>query len=106
MKVLITPVGSAGDNYPFIGVGAELARRGHRVSVVTNNHFAPLVRGLGLEFVSVGTDEEYRELLRNPGIWHPRDGFKHIMAGLGQVNGRILDAVRPRVDSDTLIVAG
>ncbi|HEY7119538.1 MAG TPA: glycosyltransferase [Tepidisphaeraceae bacterium] len=106
MDVLITPVGSAGDNYPFIGLGTELARRGHRVSVLTNDHFAPIVRGLGLEFISTGTDEEYRRVINNPDIWHPRKGFKHIMAGLGEVNGRLFDLIRPRIDNQTLIVAG
>jgi rhamnosyltransferase subunit B len=106
MNLLLTPVGSAGDNYPFIGLGACLARRGHRVTVLTNDHFAPLVRAAGLEFVAVGTEEEYRQVISDPGIWHPRDGFKHIMRLLGEQNGRLMNLIRPRLGADTAIVAG
>ena len=106
MNFLLTPVGSAGDNYPFLGVGAALARRGHRVTVITNDHFAPVVRALGLDFVSVGTDDEYRRVIADPGIWHPRDGFKHIMANIGEYNDRLLNLLRPRVNADTAVVAG
>src|SRR5437867_5615641 len=84
VNVLITPVGSAGDNYPFIGLGVELARRGHRVTIITNDHFEPLIRGSGLNFVSIGTDEEYRSVVNDPSIWHPRYGFKYIMALVGE----------------------
>jgi UDP:flavonoid glycosyltransferase YjiC (YdhE family) len=106
MNFLLTPVGSAGDNYPFIGLGAELARRGHRVTVLTNEHFAPLVRAAGLEFVAVGTEEEYRQVISDPGIWHPRDGFKHIMRLIGEQNARLMNLIRPRLGPDTLVVAG
>jgi UDP:flavonoid glycosyltransferase YjiC (YdhE family) len=106
MNFLLTPVGSAGDNYPFIGLGAELARRGHRVTVLTNEHFAPLVRAAGLEFVAVGTEEEYRQVISDPGIWHPRDGFKHIMRLIGEQNARLMNLIRPRLGPDTAIVAG
>jgi UDP:flavonoid glycosyltransferase YjiC (YdhE family) len=105
MNVLITPVGSAGDNYPFIGLGVELARRGHRVTAITNDHFEPLVRGCGLEFVSIGTDAEYKEILRDPEIWHPKRGFKVIMSLIAKQNRRLFDAVTARVDDETLVVA-
>jgi rhamnosyltransferase subunit B len=104
MNVLITPVGSAGDNYPFIGLGVEFARRGHRVTVLTNDHFAPLVRGRGLGFVSIGTDEEYRSVITDPVIWHPRRGFKRIMDLVAEQNQRLMKEVRSRIDADTLIV--
>lgn len=106
MNLLLTPVGSAGDNYPFLGLAAELVRRGHRVTVLTNDHFAPLARSVGAEFVSVGTEEEYRKVIDEPGIWHPRDGFKHIMRLIGEQNQRLLDLIRPRLTADTAIVAG
>jgi UDP:flavonoid glycosyltransferase YjiC (YdhE family) len=106
MNLLLTPVGSAGDNYPFIGLAAELVRRGRRVAVLTNDHFAPLVRSVGAEFVSVGTEEEFRRVIDEPLIWHPRDGFKHIMRLVGEQNGRLLNLIRPRLTPDTAIVAG
>jgi UDP:flavonoid glycosyltransferase YjiC (YdhE family) len=110
MHYLMTPVGSAGDNYPFVGLGVELARRGHRVTVLTNDHFAPVVRGSGLEFLSLGSDEEYRGFLADPEIWHPKRGLKTIMAMTADGNRRIFAAVehfvREHGQSDSAVVAG
>ena len=106
MNVLLTPIGSAGDNYPFLGIGTELARRGHRVTVITNDHFAPVVRGSGLDFVSIGTDDEYRGFLADPDIWHPKRGLQTIMSMVGEGVGRVFDAVQSRiVPGETIVVA-
>jgi UDP:flavonoid glycosyltransferase YjiC (YdhE family) len=110
MNFLLTPVGSAGDNFPFIGLGRELAGRGHRVSVATGGHFEKLVRATGLAFISIGTDEEYRAFLRDPDIWHPRRGFQKIMTGVAEQNGRIYDVVERFVaenaSGDVAVIAG
>jgi UDP:flavonoid glycosyltransferase YjiC (YdhE family) len=105
MNVLITPVGSAGDNYPFVGLGIELARRGHRVTVISNDHFGPLIERSGLEFVSVGSVEEFDEIIRDPQIWHPTRGLKKIMDAVAEQSRRLFDAVHQRIDDRTLIVA-
>jgi rhamnosyltransferase subunit B len=105
MHVLITPVGSAGDNYPFIGLGIELARRGHHVTVISNDHFGPLIERSGLEFVSVGTVEEFDQIIRDPEIWHPTRGLKKIMDAVAEQCRRLFDAVSQRIDDRTMIVA-
>jgi rhamnosyltransferase subunit B len=105
LNFLITPVGSAGDNYPFIGLGVELARRGHRVTVFSNDHFGPLIQRCGLEFVSVGTDEEYRSNIADPNIWHPKRGFEMVMQMVGKLIHRVMDAVTARIDDQTAVVA-
>lgn len=105
MNVLLTPIGSAGDNYPFIGLGRELARRGHRVRVLTGDPFAAAVRDNGMEFVSVGSEEEYRRAISDPAIWHPRKGLARVMELLGRQVDRLLDALPPLITPDTLVVA-
>lgn len=105
MNVLLTPVGSAGDNYPFIGLGRELAHRGHRVRVLTGDPFAAAVRDNGMEFVSVGSEEEYRQAISDPAIWHPRKGLARVMELLGRQVDRLLDALPPLITPDTLVVA-
>src|SRR4051812_30859061 len=105
MNILITPVGSAGDNYPFVGLGVEFARRGHRVTVFTNTYFEKLVRDSGLEFVAVGTQQDYERIIRDPEIWHPSRGLKTIMKGLGDHGSQLLDTLLPHVGPDTAIVA-
>jgi rhamnosyltransferase subunit B len=81
LNVFLVPVGSHGDVHPFCGIGAELARRGHAVTVFANAHFEPLVRRLGLEFVAVGTDREFREIMRDPELWHPTRGWRKVFEG-------------------------
>ena len=105
MNILITPVGSAGDNYPFIGLGVELAKRGHRVTVISNDRFEPVIRKSGLEFVSVGTNEEFDRIIANPDIWHPTRGLKHIMDAVAEQSRRLFDAVSQRIADKPVIIA-
>lgn len=83
MRILIAAAGSRGDVAPYTGLGAELRRAGHDVTLAATDTFASLVRGAGLEFRSLtagpeaagsgGTDR--RELMRTAAVF---------IAGLGQ----------------------
>jgi UDP:flavonoid glycosyltransferase YjiC (YdhE family) len=68
--VLVT-TGTDGDVFPYVGLGARLRARGHRVTLVTNEHVRPLAEGSGFEFRTLVTDAELRELLADPKFWHP-----------------------------------
>lgn len=85
------PMGSAGDVHPFVGLGAALRDRGHEVTVITNEHFAPLVARVGLEFVQLGSEAEFNATLDNPALWDGRRGFETVM-------GKILQGLRPSYD--------
>lgn len=71
MHFLLTAIGSYGDVLPTVGLGAELARRHHRVTLLTNPYFAEVVQAAGLELASYGTAEEYTNLTNHPSLWHP-----------------------------------
>jgi UDP:flavonoid glycosyltransferase YjiC (YdhE family) len=73
-QFLITALGSYGDVHPMIGLGTALAARGHVVKVVTNPYFEEVVTGAGLEFLPLGTREEYIRMSEHPDIWHPTRG--------------------------------
>ena len=75
MRALLLAVGSAGDVHPFVGLGLELQRRGHRVTLVTNPYFRPLIERVGLPFIPVGTTEDYDRLTAHPKMWHSRKGL-------------------------------
>jgi UDP:flavonoid glycosyltransferase YjiC (YdhE family) len=60
---------------PFIGIGAALKRRGHHVTVITNGYFEDLVRKEGLDFVELGTRDEFLRLVNHPDLWHPIRSF-------------------------------
>ena len=74
MHAILTPVGSAGDVNPFVVVGGELRRRGHRVTLIAPDVFAPVASAAGFGFVSDATAEEYDRAANNPDLWHPRRG--------------------------------
>jgi len=79
MRIVIFPMGSAGDVFPFIGVGKALRQRGHDVHVCTNAYFEDTVKAAGLEFHAVGTAEDFRSVTDDPNLWHPRHAFMTIV---------------------------
>ena len=77
--VILCALGSSGDVHPFVGVGRALRQRGYRVTVVTAGYFRGLVEQAGLEFVDPLPELDFREMIRNPRIWHPLHGTKTII---------------------------
>ena len=47
MRFILTPVGSAGDVHPFVGIGRALKARGHEVIVLTAGPFGEVVQKAG-----------------------------------------------------------
>jgi len=73
---LLVTHGTDGDVHPFLGVGTALRDRGHRVTLVTNEHFRPQATANGFGFVPVGTEEEFRKEFEDPNIWRSVEGIK------------------------------
>ncbi|XXH02476.1 hypothetical protein Hte_008852 [Hypoxylon texense] len=70
LNIVIQVVGSRGDVQPFIALGQELRKDGHRVRLATHNGFDKFVRKAGLEFYPIGGDpaELMTYMVRNPGL--------------------------------------
>lgn len=70
LNIVIQVVGSRGDVQPFIALGNELQRHGHRVRLATHGVFESFVRESGLEFYSIGGDpsELMAYMVKNPGL--------------------------------------
>lgn len=70
LNVVIQVVGSRGDVQPFIALGNELQKYGHRVRLATHNVFDSFVRESGLEFYPIGGDpaELMAYMVKNPGL--------------------------------------
>ena len=65
-QILLNPIGSGGDVFPFLAIGRELQKRGHHVAVMTNRQFIENVGQAGLEFIEIGTMEALRDVSRDP----------------------------------------
>lgn len=54
LNIAIQVVGSRGDVQPFVALGNELQKYGHRVRIATHSVFKDFVQSAGLEFFSIG----------------------------------------------------
>ena len=74
--ILLCTIGSAGDVHPFIGIGQELKKRGFRVVLITSQYFEAQALSAGLEFIGLGSTEDYQSIIQDPDLWSPDKGFK------------------------------
>ncbi len=76
LRVLLVAIGTTGDVYPFLGLGAALRARGHHITMATHAHFSHAVSSHDFEFLELGTQAQYDAMIRDPGLWHPNTGLK------------------------------
>lgn len=105
MNALLIAIGSHGDVHPFVGLGLALRARGHDVTVVTNPHFEPLVRRVGLDFSPLGTREEYEQMAHNPNLWHPIKGFHLIVSSVMNLVRPTYETIVSRLGAEGVVVA-
>jgi UDP:flavonoid glycosyltransferase YjiC (YdhE family) len=106
VKVMLIPMGSAGDVYPLVGLGAALRGRGHRVEVIANSYYQPAVARAGLSFVELGTYEDLRPGLESPDLWHRQKGFLVLARAILPLMRRLYDTIASRyVPGETVVVA-
>jgi UDP:flavonoid glycosyltransferase YjiC (YdhE family) len=103
----LIPFGSHGDVHPFMGLGKALQERGHHISCMAFDHFAPLVQSMGFELISYGEQGEYEKAIDNPDLWHPRRSFDVMVDGIGKGIEPIFEAIAERfVPGETVVIAG
>ncbi|KAK2596458.1 hypothetical protein N8I77_013348 [Diaporthe amygdali] len=80
LNIVIQVVGSRGDVQPFIALGNELQRYGHRVRLATHDVFESFVTSSNLEFFPIGGDpaELMAYMVKNPGLL---PGMKTLLSG-------------------------
>jgi UDP:flavonoid glycosyltransferase YjiC (YdhE family) len=74
MHAILATIGTDGDVFPYLGLGARLRARGHRVTLATHEPFRALAESHGFAFAPLVSDEETRTFLNNPDTWHPLKG--------------------------------
>ena len=85
MRVLMLGLGSAGDIYPQIGIGAELVSRGHDVVLFAQERYGAFAERCGLRAVTTSTEAEAQEIESGQHLWRPsRAALKEFCVLLGQ----------------------
>lgn len=74
LHVILTSVGTDGDVFPYVALGATLVRRGHRATLVASEDYRALAEANGLEFRALVSREENEALIGDPDFWHVLKG--------------------------------
>ncbi|HEY1684410.1 MAG TPA: glycosyltransferase [Tepidisphaeraceae bacterium] len=98
MQILLITLGSHGDVHPFIGLALALQKRGHKVSLMTSGYFAPLIRSVGLDFLELGSKEEFDRISDNPDLWHPRKGLAVMSESIGRYLPRMYERISAYIE--------
>ena len=69
--VVLATLGTDGDVFPYVGLGATLRKRGKRVTLVASEHYQRLAEQHDLEFRALHSKAENDELFTHPDFWHP-----------------------------------
>ncbi|GAB1195620.1 hypothetical protein APSETT444_004882 [Aspergillus pseudonomiae] len=92
LNIVIQVVGSRGDVQPFVALGKELQKHGHRVRLATHLSFQQDVTDKGLEFFNIGGNPEelMAFMVHNPGLL---PGMRTIRSGAIQKRRREMKAI-------------
>lgn len=71
MNVLLATIGTDGDVFPFIGLGRELTRRGHFVTLAASAEYRKRAEENGFDFLELNSVAESEAVLGNPDFWNP-----------------------------------
>src|ERR1044071_8044583 len=105
MHAILASLGTDGDVLPFIGLGAALRARGHRVTVVAAENYADTVAAHWLEFRQLVSSEAMRQLLGTPDFWHPiKTGRPTTRWALGMTEPQVHLLKSIAVESDSVFI--
>ncbi|MET0313541.1 MAG: glycosyltransferase, partial [Hansschlegelia sp.] len=106
MRILVVSIGTYGDVLPFIGLAAELQRRGHEVTLASAATFEPAAVRAGVEFEPLMSKQQYSDLFEHPDFWRPFVGARKLFASLPEFLRPTYDfVVRHHRPGDTLVIA-
>jgi len=74
LHVILSSVGTDGDIFPFIRLGTELIRRGHRATLVASEDYQARAVAEGLGFAPLVSRQENESCFGHPDFWHPLKG--------------------------------
>ena len=105
MHCAVIALGSAGDVHPLAAIAKAMQERGHRVTLLANAQFANVAQHLELEFVPIGSVDDYRHALADPLLWHPRKSFEALWSHLEKSVAEVYEWIALQ-DADDLVLVG
>ncbi len=104
MQVILVAIGSAGDVYPFIGLGRALVAQGHGVTLCSMPPFQAAIEENGLEFVPVCDAQTYRQAMDDPRLWEPKTSFGTLWQAISGMLEPVYRYVVSRRFEDVVVV--
>ena len=71
MHIILATMGTDGDVFPYLGLGAALLKREHRVTLAAPETYQDRATDFGLEFESLVSTADVQRMLSNPDLWDP-----------------------------------
>jgi rhamnosyltransferase subunit B len=107
MKILIAAIGSMGDVNPFVKIGTALRQRGHDITFLSNRYFSELVKNAGLDFISVGSVQDYNKMVEEVDLNNPSKIMIPILNRLYFPSmQKVYDAIKEKYAPGETIVIG
>ncbi len=105
MRVIMIAIGSAGDVFPFIGLGAALTLRGHQVTLCSMPAFQRTIEAQGLDFVPLCDEATYNAAMGDPRLWDPKTSFTVLWQAIAGLLEPVYDYVSAQ-NNDNMVVVG
>ena len=74
MHAILLTLGTDGDLFPYVGLGANLRARGHRVTLASSESYRFLATEHSFDFRPLMSHAEADDFLADPDLWHPYKG--------------------------------
>lgn len=102
VNIILFTRGSKGDLYPFLGLGAELKKRGHQITLITNYCYESYAREQGFDFVALDHKELFDTLNNTPNHFNKLASLqelykKHIIPNISNDTLKIRNAAQDKL---------
>jgi len=104
MKVIIGALGSSGDIYPCIEIGALLQEEQHEVYFLANGYFKSSVVSRGMSFVTVGDSQDYLKTVQDRRLWGKKTALKSLSGYMAGQQEEMCNAMTALVEDDCIII--
>jgi UDP:flavonoid glycosyltransferase YjiC (YdhE family) len=105
MHALLVTVGTDGDVFPYVGLGAKLRSRGCQVTLTASAQYEPLADAHGLAFQALVSAAENEELFGHPDFWNPLKNAPLMARWGARFIPRQFDLLSTLISHDTVLVA-